>query len=110
METKRCSNFTIASKLIRNLYYAHHDLVRVSVLVEEAEFHHGVVALDVAFHVDDLVVLQMFLYFFLKYEQGVSEIHFKWTGVVGSGLHKGFLAQLPTDQGRSPCKATAKSR
>jgi len=51
----------------------------------------GLSRLMLLFHVDDLVVLQMFLYFFLKYEQSVCEIHFKWTGVVGSGLHKGFL-------------------
>jgi hypothetical protein len=92
------------------LYDPYHDLVGVAILVDETELDHRVVALDVALDVYNLVVLQMLLDVFLEYEQGVCEVHFKRTGVVGSSLHRVSLAQLPTDQGRSPCKATAKSR
>jgi hypothetical protein len=63
----------------------------ITFLIKEIKFHHRVVALDVAFDVDDLVILQVLFKFFLKDEQGVCEVHFQWTWVVGSSLHRFLL-------------------
>jgi hypothetical protein len=65
-----------ASEFVGYLYDAYDDFVRVAVFVYEAEFYHGVVALYLAFDVDDLVVLQMLLQFFLEDGQGVGKIYF----------------------------------
>jgi hypothetical protein len=78
-------------ELIRYLDDPQHDLVRVAVFVQQAELDHRVVAANVAFNVNHLVVLQVFFQFLLEYVERVGEIDFKGTGIVGGGLHAGGL-------------------
>lgn len=74
-------------ELIRYLDDPHYDLMRVAVLVEEAEAYHGVVFTDLAFNVDHLIALKVFFKLFLEDVQGIGKIDFQWTGVVSSSLH-----------------------
>jgi hypothetical protein len=77
-------------KLVRDLNDPHHNLMRVTILVQQIELYHWVVPVHVAFYVSDLIALKMFLNFLLKNKQGVGKIYFDGTGVVGWGLHKLF--------------------
>jgi len=51
--------------------------MRVAVFVNQAEFHHRIVTVDVAFNIDDLVTLKMFLDILLENDQCVGEIDLK---------------------------------
>ena len=74
-------------KLIWYLYDPDDDLVRVAIFVKQAEFHHRVIALDVALHVNHLIILKVFLDFLLENKKCVCKVYFKWTWIVSSGLH-----------------------
>ena len=75
------------SEFVRYLNDADHHFVWIAVFIQQTEFHHGVVAADVALHVDHLVVLEVFLQLFLKTVKRIGKIHFKRAGIVGGGLH-----------------------
>ena len=69
-------NSLLALEFVRDLDDTHYDFVRIAVFVYQAELHHGVVPLYLAFHIYDLVVLQVFLQFFLEKGQGIGKIYF----------------------------------
>jgi hypothetical protein len=74
-------------KLIGYLHNAHYNLMRVSVFIKQIEFHHRIILMNVGLNVNDLVALQVLLYFFLQDKEGVCKIDFQGTGIVGGGFH-----------------------
>lgn len=78
----------VSLEFVRDLDNPDDDFVGIAILVQQAEFYHGIVFADVALHVDDLVVLQMFLQFILENVQGIGKINFQRTGIIGRCLHR----------------------
>jgi hypothetical protein len=74
-------------ELVGDLDDAYHDFMRIPILVQQTEFHHGVIPFDVAFNIDHLVVLEVLLNLLLKNKKCVGKVHFKRTGVICGGLH-----------------------
>ncbi len=65
--------FRSALKFIRYLDDANYNFMRVAVFIQQAEFHHRVVAVDMAFYVYNLVVLQVFLDVFLEINRALAK-------------------------------------
>ena len=61
--------------------------MRIAIFIKKAKSNHRIVAPDLAFDIDDLVVVKMFFEFFLQNVKGIGKINFQWTGVVSRGLH-----------------------
>lgn len=74
-------------KFVWNLNNPDYNFVWVTVLVEQIEFYHGVIAPDITLDIYYFVVLQVLLDFLLKNKKSIGEINFNRTGVVGGGLH-----------------------
>lgn len=81
-------------KLIRYLNNAYHHFVWVTVFIQQAEFNRRIIAVELRFHIYNLIILQMLLNFFLKNEQCVGKINFNGAGVVGRCFHRGMAQQI----------------
>lgn len=81
--TKVCPLRAYRLEFVRNLNDADNNFVWITILVDEAELNHGVVAVDVAFHIHHLVILQVFLDVALKNGQCVGKVYFQRTRIIG---------------------------
>ena len=82
MDIPRCE-----SEFVGDLDDSNYDLVRVAVFINQAELHHGIVAVDVAFYIDNLRALYVLLYVFLKNDQCISEVNFEWAWIIRYCFH-----------------------
>ena len=64
-------------ELVWYLYNPDHQLVGIAIFIDEAELNSGIVALQVAFHVRYLIVLEVFLDILLQDDECICEIHFQ---------------------------------
>ena len=59
------------------------DFVRITVLIQQIEFHHGVVTFNIAFDVNYFVTLEMLLDFLLQDKQRIRKINFRANELAG---------------------------
>jgi hypothetical protein len=87
----RCHTFLrrrhLPLKLIWDLDDPYHNFVGIAILIDEVEFDHRIVALQIAFNVYDLISLKMFFNLLLENVQRIGEIYFERTRVIARGFH-----------------------
>ena len=70
------------SEFIRYLDDADNDFMRITIRIQQVEFHHWIIFAQVVLDVCDLVVQQMFLDFFTQDMKGIGKIDFQRTRIV----------------------------
>lgn len=84
------------SEFIRYLNDADHDLMWISIAINQLEFYSRIVAIDIAFDVDNLISLHMLFYFLLKDNERISKVNFERTGVIRNCFHYSMDVRLLT--------------
>ena len=67
------------------------DIVWISIFIYQTEFHHGIIAFNMAFDIHDPIVVQMFFDLLLQLRQGIGKIDFQGTWVVGGSFHDALI-------------------
>src|ERR1041385_1235897 len=77
----------LTSEFVGDLNDAHHDLMRIAIGINQAELHHGIVAVDIALDVDNLTALHVLLNIFLKNDQCIGEVDFERAWIICFCFH-----------------------
>ena len=69
--------FRTVLELIRDLNNTDNNLMRVTIFVYQAELHHWIIPVKVAFDIHYLIILEVFCDLFLQDVQRINKINFQ---------------------------------